>query len=163
MNCRPGIAAYAGLPLCSILLTVLITVPSSAAQSCSPPVLAPSHALNLFNELQEYDLGEVFAEHISFSLHVIEDEAVAGYLQRIGNRLVAQMPPTKIRFRFFLVDSPDANAFAIPGGRVYVTRKLITTLHSEDELAALSGTKWGISWRIMGPSTGAAFSTTIWA
>lgn len=116
MSCRTGMIANVGLSLGCILLIGLITAPFSAAQSCSPPVLAPSHALNLFNEQQEYDLGEVFAEHISFSLHVIEDEAVAGYLQKIGNRLVAQMPPTKIRFRFFLVDSPEANAFAIPGG-----------------------------------------------
>jgi WD40 repeat protein len=126
-----------------ILLTGVIAVPFSAAQGCSPPVLAPSCALNLFNEQQEYDLGEVFAEHISFSLHVIEDEAVSGYLQQIGNRLIAQMPPTKIRFRFFLIDSPEANAFAIPGGRVYVTRKLITTLSSEDELAGVIGHEMG--------------------
>jgi hypothetical protein len=143
ISCRTGVAAYVGLSLCCILLIVLTSVSFSAAQSCSPPVLTPSHALNLFNEQQEYDLGEVFAEHISFSLHVIEDDAVAGYLQQIGSRLVAQMPPTKIRFRFFLVDSPEANAFAIPGGRVYVTRKLITTLRSEDELAGVLGHEMG--------------------
>jgi WD40 repeat protein len=143
MGCRTGIAANLRLSLGCILLLGLITGPFSAAQSCSPPVLAPSHALNLFNEQQEYDLGEVFAEHISFSLHVIEDEAVAGYLQQLGNRLVAQMPPTKIHFRFFLVDSPEANAFAIPGGRVYVTRKLIATVRSEDELAGVIGHEMG--------------------
>jgi hypothetical protein len=142
-GCRTGLAAYVDLSLCCILLIVLTTVSFSAAQSCSPPVLTPSHALNLFNEQQEYDLGEVFGEHISFSLHVIEDDAVAGYLQQIGNRLVAQMPLTKIRFRFFLIDSPEANAFAIPGGRVYVTRKLITTVRSEDELAGVLGHEMG--------------------
>lgn len=132
-----------------ILSPVLLTLCLSAfarfasSQACSPPAITPSHALNLFNEQQEYDLGEVFAQQISYSLHVIEDPDVAGYLQRIGDRLVANMPATKLRFRFFLIDSPSANAFAIPGGRVYVTRKLITTVHSEDELAGVIGHEMG--------------------
>lgn len=129
---------------CSIqisLLAVLWTL--SCAQECSPPALKPSHKLNLFDEQQEYDLGEISAQYISFSLHVIEDEEVAGRLQALGNRLVSQMPPTKLRFRFFVVDSPEANAFAIPGGRVYVTRRLITTVRSEDELAGVIGHEMG--------------------
>jgi WD40 repeat protein len=133
----------------SVLLPVLLTLSlftfdsSSSSQECSPPAIAPSRALNLFNEQQEYDLGEVFAGQISYSLHVIEDERVAGYLQGIGDRLLENMPATKLHFRFFLVDSPTANAFAIPGGRVYVTRKLISTLHSEDELAGVMGHEMG--------------------
>ena len=126
------------------LLAVLVLLSSLCqAQQCSPPALKPSHALNLFDEQQEYDLGEIFAQYISFSLHVIEDEEVAGRLQEIGNRLVAQMPPTNLHFRFFVVDSPEANAFSIPGGRVYVTRRLITAVRSEDELAGVIGHEMG--------------------
>lgn len=132
------------LPRCSLLMfPVMLLLPFTWAQQCSPPVLRPSHALNLLDEQQEYDLGEVFAEQISFSLHVIEDDEVAGRLQEIGNRLVSEMPPTKLRFRFFIVDSPVANAFAIPGGRVYVTRRLVTTVRSEDELAGVIGHEMG--------------------
>ena len=128
-----------------LLLTLCLCalVPAARSQPCSPPAIAPSHALNLFNEQQEYDLGEVFAQQISSSLHVIEDPEVGGYLQRIGDRLLVNMPATKLRFRFFLVDSPAANAFAIPGGRVYVTRKLIATVRSEDELAGVMGHEMG--------------------
>jgi WD40 repeat protein len=106
-------------------------------------VLKPSHALNLFNDQQEYELGEIFAQQISFSLHVIEDEAVTGKLKVIGNRLIAQMPRTNVQFRFFVVDSPEANAFSIPGGRIYVTRRLITTVQTEDELAGVIGHEMG--------------------
>ena len=127
--------------LVMVLVTVLL--PFSWAQECSPPALKPSHGLNLFDEKQEYDLGEIFAQHISFLLHVIEDDEVAGRLQALGNRLVSQMPATKLHFRFFVVDSPQANAFAIPGGRVYVTRRLITTVRSEDELAGVIGHEMG--------------------
>ncbi len=126
-----------------VALCLAALVSFSLSQECSPPAIAPSRALNLFDEQQEYDLGEVFAQQISFSLHVIEDEDVTGYLQRIGGRLVANMPATKLRFRFFLVDSPAANAFAISGGRVYVTRKLVATVRSEDELAGVMGHEMG--------------------
>jgi hypothetical protein len=120
-----------------VLLHLLVLRCLSAQQCPQAPVLSPSHQLNLFSEEQEVDFGDILAQHISYSLHVIEDKAVAGYLQHVGDRLLQQMPPTKLRFRFYLVDSPDANAFAIAGGRVYVTRKLIATVHSEDELAGV--------------------------
>lgn len=114
------------------------------AQQCpQAPALSPSHELNLFSEEQEIDFGEVLAAKISYSLHVIEDDAVAGRLQHIGDRLLLQMPPTRLRFRFYLVDSPDANAFAVAGGRVYVTRKLITAVRSEDELAGVVAHEMG--------------------
>jgi hypothetical protein len=58
-------------------------------------------------------------------------------LRRIGQRVARQMPESKLDYRFFLIDDPDANAFALPGGRVYVTRKLITISRSEDELAGV--------------------------
>ncbi|HZP62000.1 MAG TPA: M48 family metalloprotease [Terriglobales bacterium] len=134
---------FACCPRYLSLLFLVLVGQVCHAQQCSPPALAPSHALNLFNDQQEYEFGEISAEQIAFSVHVIEDEAVAGRLKAIGDRLIAQMPPTKIQFRFFLVDSPVANAFAIPGGRVYVTRKLISTVRSEDELAGVLGHEMG--------------------
>ncbi|MBV9957941.1 MAG: M48 family metalloprotease [Acidobacteria bacterium] len=60
-----------------------------------------------------------------------------GYLREIGARLVKGLPETGIRFQFFVVDLPETNAFTLPGGRVYVTRKLIAFARSEDELAGV--------------------------
>ncbi len=114
------------------------------AQPCpQAPVLSPSKELNLFSEEQEIEFGEIVAAKISYSLHVIEDDAFAGRLQVIGDRLRAQMPPSRLRFRFYLLDSPEANAFALPGGRIYVNRKLITMLRSEDELAGVLAHEMG--------------------
>jgi WD40 repeat protein len=62
---------------------------------------------------------------------------VTGYLQQIGQRIVKHLPPTNLNFRFFLVDLPEANAFVLPGGRIYVGRKLIAFTQSEDELAGI--------------------------
>jgi predicted Zn-dependent protease len=122
------------------VLGVLVLVGSSSiAQQCpvAPDLAGSAKQANFFNEMQEAALGDIFAAKIAQDLHVIEDDAVAGYVQKIGDRLLKQMPPSELRFRFYVVDSPDANAFAIAGGRVYVTRKLIVTVKSEDELAGV--------------------------
>lgn len=73
------------------------------------------------------------------------DERLNAYVARLGNR-VAQAAQSKagganpsLIFRFFVLDDPDTNAFAMPGGYVYVTRGLLALLNNEDELAAVLG------------------------
>src|SRR5919204_5422224 len=107
-------------------------------QRCPPPVVpAAARAASIFTPRQEMDLGDVIAEQLQRDYRVIEDEEVTGYLRRVGARLVERLPPTEMRYRFFVVDLPDANAFTAPGGRIYVTRKLIAFAASEDELAGV--------------------------
>jgi len=110
--------------------------PAAAQQSCPPPPFSGSAKeleKNIFSEQQESDLGDAIAEHMQRSFRVIDDD-IAATLRRAGENLLRQLPPTKIRIQFFLVDLPVVNAFAAPGGRVYVTRKLVTASRSEDEL-----------------------------
>ena len=69
-------------------------------------------------------LGDAVAEHIQHNYRVIEDPEVTAYLTSIGERLTKHLPLNHLRFQFFLVELPEANAFVIPGGRIYVARKL---------------------------------------
>ena len=92
---------------------------------------------NIFTEEQEVDLGDAIAEQIQRDFRVIDDGEVTGHLRRIGERIVKHLPPTKLRFQFFLVDLSEANAFVLPGGRIYVSRKMVAFAQSEDELAAV--------------------------
>lgn len=127
-------------PWSMIAFFVLVVLPVQLlGQAACPqaPVLSKSGEENIFSEQQEVDLGEVVAEGMAHSIRVIEDEELVAPLGRVGERVVKQMPPSQLSHRFFLIDDPDANAFALPGGRVYVTRKLITTSRSEDELAGV--------------------------
>jgi WD40 repeat protein len=125
----------------SILLLIcgLFMMPLMAqVPQCQPPVLpALPQGRNIFTPVQEVDLGDAVAEHLQRNFRVIEDEEVTGYLRRIGDRLVKHLPPTELRFQFFLFDQPVVNAFALPGGRVYVSRKLIAFARNEDELAGV--------------------------
>ena len=71
------------------------------------------------------------------SFRVIDDEEITGYLRRIGERLIAQIPSTQLHFQFYVVDINDVNAFTLPGRRIYVTRKLIAFAKNEDEIAGV--------------------------
>jgi hypothetical protein len=105
---------------------------------CQAPLVIPkSDEANIFTPQQEVDLGDVLAEFVVPSRRPIEDDALAAHMRAIGDRLVAQLPATGLNFRFNLADWPQANAFSIVGGRVYVARKLVSFAKSEDEVAGV--------------------------
>ncbi len=90
-----------------------------------------------FTEEQEVWLGDAMADLIEHEYQVVKDPALNAYLDKIASRLLAVLPPTKIRFRFVLIDSSGVNGFSLAGGRVYVTRKLVTSAQNEDEVAGV--------------------------
>lgn len=129
---------------CALLLTCLCAAslhaqqPAPPQQPCQQPaVSAASRAQSIFTPRQEMELGDVIAEHVQRDYRILEEPETTGFIRRIGERLVKQLPPTEMRYQFFVVDLPDANAFTMPGGRIYVTRKLIAFAASEDELAGV--------------------------
>lgn len=65
--------------------------------------------------------------------------ALAAYVSRVGARVARTTGDAPGTYRFYLLDDPEANAFAVPGGHIYVNRGLLTLLASEDELAAILG------------------------
>lgn len=95
----------------------------------------------MFSDEQEEWLGEVVDDSFRKQFHVVEDPE--GYLQKLGERVLAQLPPTKIHYRFFIVDAPDLNSFGTAGGRIYIFRRMISFTQNEDELAALLGHEIG--------------------
>jgi WD40 repeat protein len=91
----------------------------------------------MFSPEQEVELGRVVGLTLEASHRVIRDPALTGYLELLGKRLDATLPPPGTEVRFALIDLPFANAYAVIGGTVYVSRKMASVLRSEDELAAL--------------------------
>lgn len=68
---------------------------------------------------------------------------VADYVTRIGNKVAANTERSDVQYRFFVIDSPIVNAFALPGGYIYISRGLMTLANSEAELAAVIGHEIG--------------------
>src|SRR5882724_4960570 len=132
---RQGIFHY---PVALLAFSIFALSIVAQQQPCAPPVALPtSTEPNMFTGEKEVYLGDAVAEHIQKYYRVIEDQAVTQYLSQIGERLTKNLPLTKLRFQFFLVDLPDANAFVLPGGRIYVSRKLVASAQNEDELAGV--------------------------
>ncbi len=143
-------------PFFVLLLSCLFLTSPRAQQPCQPPT--PVLRENIFTEEQEMFLGEAIAEHVQRDFRVIADPELIGYLQRIGARISRHLPPNQLRFQFFLIDSADANAFVLPGGRIYVTRKLVAFVQSEDELAGVLAHEMGH----MSARQGASDMTRLW-
>lgn len=70
---------------------------------------------------------------------VYEHESLDEYVRRIGDRLAAESDWTSLPWTFRVLDSPTVNAFAVPGGYVYVTRGILSHMNSEAELAGVLG------------------------
>ncbi|HEY4425733.1 MAG TPA: M48 family metalloprotease [Pyrinomonadaceae bacterium] len=120
-----------------LVLTILHSV-SAQQQPCTQPLTLPSATEpNIFSDEQEIYLGDALAEYIQHNYRVIEEPELTDYLTKIGERLTKHLPINRLRFQFFLVDLPDANAFVLPGGRIFVSRKLIAAALAEDELAGV--------------------------
>ena len=121
-----------------LLLCSGFTAELKAQQSnCLPAPPPTPNQPNIFTQEQEVFLGDIVAEKILKDYRIIEDAELTAFLTRTGERLVKYLPLEKIKLQFFLVDLPDANAFVLPGGRVYVSRKLVALVRSEDELAGV--------------------------
>lgn len=126
------------------LAALLFSYSAIAQTPCpGPPPTRGTAKGNFFSDAQEMDLGDAVAEKVVGDLRVIQDDQLNAYLNQLVQRLLAQMPPTQMKFRVVLVDLPVANAFTFPGGRIYVTRKLVAFAQSEDELAGVLGHELG--------------------
>jgi hypothetical protein len=97
----------------------------------------------MFTPAQEVDLGEVLVEIARDNASELDDPELTRYLQQMGDRLASYLPPLGLKYRFYLSNLATANAFSIAGGRVYVTRKLIGFVRSEDELAGVMAHELG--------------------
>lgn len=83
-------------------------------------------------------VGDLMAQQFQSHFGVVkDDEELTKPLNEIGQRVLQALPPSPIHFQFVLIDLPVVNAFGIPGGRIYVTRKMIAFVQDEQELAGL--------------------------
>lgn len=121
-----------------VLIFVSVFIVSIDAQPCSPPaIVANAKSVNIFSPEQEMILGELTVQQLAREFRPIRDPKLLALVEGIGEKVIKHIPNAGPKFRFHIIDYPTANAFNIPGGHVFVSRKLIALVHNEDELASV--------------------------
>jgi len=115
----------------------LLALAPAFLSGCTALTQISEHAFLMTPE-QETALGKEIAVEIEKRHPIYHgDPAATAYVQALGTRLVEVAPPCRQQFRFQLVDSEEANAFAIPGGSCYVNIGLLRLAENESELASV--------------------------
>jgi predicted Zn-dependent protease len=99
--------------------------------------------LNIVSEEQELQMGAQFADELSKELKFIRDPSVVAYIDSLGQAIARVSQRNYIPYTFQVVDTDEVNAFAVPGGYLYVNRGLIEAAESESELAGVLGHEIG--------------------
>jgi predicted Zn-dependent protease len=103
-------------------------------------LISPSHSLPFISKQKEIKIGQSGNNQIILHYGIYQDTSLQLYINSIGQKLVSKLTNKEFRrFYFQLVDSSEINAFALPGGYVYVTRGLLAALNAESELASVIG------------------------
>ena len=94
---------------------------------------------NLISIEEEWQLGAQLSQDVERQVRLNNDPVVNSYVQSVGRRIVAQTPApfNSLPWEFHVVDDPAINAFAIPGGHVYVNTGLIANADNASELAGV--------------------------
>jgi len=95
------------------------------------------------SEDQEVALGQQYAEQIAAHLPLVRDPAITAYVTDLGHRIARGTSRADLEWRFFVVDAREVNAFAVPGGFVYVNRGLVERADRMNELAGVLGHEIG--------------------
>jgi predicted Zn-dependent protease len=89
------------------------------------------------NEPQEITLGEGIASNLLGAAPLLDNPAIQQYVNRVGRWLALQTERPNLPWQFGVLDDNDVNAFAAPGGYVFITKGLLAQMNSEAELAGV--------------------------
>ena len=92
---------------------------------------------------RENALGRQAAQEVEQSIGLVRDPELTAYIDALGQRLAQHSPRRDVTYRFHVADMPEPNAFALPGGYIYVSRGLLVIANSEAELANVIGHEIG--------------------
>jgi predicted Zn-dependent protease len=131
-------------PFHGFLIPLLLTASAASFTSgCATNPVSGTPDLVFMTEAKEIQLGDSYDSKVRGQYGVYPDPALQAYVQRIGQKLAAQSHRPHLKYHFTVLDSPEVNAFALPGGHVYITRGILAYLNSEAELAAVLGHEIG--------------------
>jgi predicted Zn-dependent protease len=116
---------------------------SSVVAACATNPVTGKREISLVSEQQEIQMGQQGAQQVAQEVGLIKDQALQNYLQSIGAAIATKSERPNLPWTFRAVDDPSPNAFALPGGYIFVTRGLLDLMNNEAELATVLGHEIG--------------------
>ncbi|MFZ2908390.1 MAG: M48 family metalloprotease, partial [Candidatus Desulfobacillus denitrificans] len=123
------------------LIPLLIVLLAGCATVTNP--VTGQREVTVMDERSEIAEGKKAHEEVLQEYGVYANPRVQAYVNELGQRLAKQSHRRNLEWHFTVLDSPEVNAFALPGGYVYVTRGLLAYMESEADLAGVIGHEIG--------------------
>lgn len=116
---------------------------AAVAWACAVNPVTGKTELSLVSESQEIEMGRQSAQSVAQSIGYYDDPAIQAYVAGIGQKMAAASERPQLPWEFHVVNDAAVNAFALPGGFIFVTRGLMTSITNEAELATVVGHEIG--------------------
>lgn len=121
----------------------MLAVSLQAATGCATNPVTGQRQISLVSQSQEIQMGQQGAAEVQQSIGLVDNAALQQYVQRVGASLAAVSERPGLPWQYRVVNDATPNAFAMPGGFIFVTRGLLPLMQNEAELATVLGHETG--------------------
>jgi predicted Zn-dependent protease len=121
----------------------LVAVLAVSLAACVRNPVTGKRQFSLVSQSQEIEMGKQAAEQVAQTIPRVDDPKLQAYVSSVGMRIAKASQRPNLPWSFTVLDDPSVNAFALPGGPIFITRGLLTYLNSEAELAGVLGHEIG--------------------
>lgn len=125
------------------LSLALVTAVAGVGPGCATNPVTGRQEVVFMSPEREAATGKQAAAQVEREMGLFRDPKLTAYVQQIGARMAKLSPRQDVTYRFAIADMAEPNAFALPGGYVYVSRGLLALANDEDELAGVIGHEIG--------------------
>jgi len=126
-----------------IFIALMTAVTALTLSGCASNPVSGKQDFVMMSEQQEIELGRSSDAEVHKQYKVYANPALQSYVDRVGQKVAEHSHRPNIHYHFTVLDTPEINAFALPGGYVYITRGILAYLNSEAEMAAVLGHEVG--------------------
>jgi predicted Zn-dependent protease len=131
------------IPVRPLIFLAAAVVAALVTASCASNPATGGADVVTISEKKEIEIGREMHPKILKQYGRYDDEQLQAYVNEVGQRIAASSHRPEITYTFTVLDSEETNAFALPGGYIYITRGIMSYLNSEAELAAVLGHEIG--------------------
>ena len=139
------------MPIRSLFMISLAAAMTLLAGCAANPATGGAN-LVLMSENKEISIGREMHEEMMNGGAAYADQEVQDYVNRVGQKLATNSDRPKLKYTFTVIDSEDINAFALPGGYIYINRGLMGYLDNQAKLGSSVSPSTFISWHEAQPT-----------